>query len=90
MGCYVYVPISRSFSCFTLDFPAAIGLAQSVSGFIGCRYLTVDSKPESMSFYERLGFRMVEKYKQTDFPKMYIDMQPVVERMQPEESLEDF
>ena len=69
---------------------AAIGLALSVSGIIGCRYLTVDSKPESMSFYERLGFRVVEKYRQTDFPKMYIDMQPVVERMQPEESLEDF
>jgi catechol 2,3-dioxygenase-like lactoylglutathione lyase family enzyme len=50
----------------------------------------VDSKPESISFYERLGFRVVEKYRQTDFPKMYIDMQPVVERMQPEESLEDF
>jgi len=38
----------------------------------------------------RLGFRVVERYKQADFPKMYIDMQPVVERMKPEESLEDF
>jgi len=35
---------------------AAIGLALSVSGIIGCRYLTVDFKPESISFYERLGF----------------------------------
>ena len=35
------------------------------------------------------GFRVVEKYKQTDFTKMYIDMQPIVERMQPEESLAD-
>ncbi len=50
----------------------------------------MDSKPESMSFYERLGFRVVEKYRQIDFPKMYIDMQPIVKRMQPEESLEDF
>ena len=69
---------------------AAIGLALSVSEIIGCRYLTVDSKPESLSFYERLGFRVVERYRQTDFPKMYIDMQPIVERMQPKESLEDF
>ena len=69
---------------------AAIGLALSVSEIIGCRYLTVDSKPESMSFYERLGFRVVERYRQTDFPKMYIDMLPVVEKMQPEESLADF
>jgi len=50
----------------------------------------MDSKPGSMSFYERAGFRVVERYKQADFPKMYIDMQPVVERMQPEESLADF
>ena len=33
---------------------AAIGLALSLSGIIGCRYLTVDSKPETMSFYEFL------------------------------------
>ena len=39
-----------------------------------------------MSFYERLGLRVMEQYRQTDFPEMYIDMQPVVERMQPEES----
>ena len=36
------------------------------------------------------GFKVVEKYRQTDFSKMYIDMQPVVERMQPEGSLADF
>ena len=61
-----------------------------MSEIIGCRYLTVDSKPGSMSFYERLGFRVVERYRQTDFPKMYIDMRPVVERMQPEESRANF
>jgi hypothetical protein len=37
-----------------------------------------------------LGFRVVEKYRQTYFPKIYIDMQPIVERMQPDESLVDF
>ena len=73
-----------------MDVPAAVGLALSVSGIIGCRYLTVDSRPGSMSFYVRPGFRVVERYRQTDFPEMYIDMQPVVEKMQPEESLEDF
>jgi len=55
---------------------AAIGLALSMSGIIGYRYLTMDSRPESIGFYERLGFRVVEKYRQSDFPKMYIDMQP--------------
>ena len=73
-----------------VDVPAAVGLALSVSGTIGCWYLTVDSRPESMSFYERPGFRVVERYRQIDFPEMYIDMQPVVERMQPEESPVDF
>jgi hypothetical protein len=36
------------------------------------------------------GFRVVEKYRQSDFTEMYIDTQPVVEKMQPEESLADF
>ena len=35
---------------------AAIGLALSVSEIIGCQYFTVDSRGESMSFYERPGF----------------------------------
>ena len=69
---------------------AGIGLAMSVTEIIGCRYLTVDSKPESMNFYEKLGFMVVEKYRRSDFPKMYLDMHPVVEMMQPEESLDDF
>ena len=41
-----------------LDVLAAVGLALSVSGIIGFRYFNVDSRPESMSFYERLGFRV--------------------------------
>ncbi len=36
----------------------AVGLGLSVSGIIDCRYFNVDSRPESMSFYERLGFRL--------------------------------
>ncbi len=73
-----------------VDVLGAVGLGLSVSGFVGCRYLTVNSRPESMSFYERHGFRVMEKYRQTDFPEIYIDMQPVVERMQSEGSLADF
>jgi|GEM_PF-6914987 len=69
---------------------AAIGLAMSVSEVIGCRYVTVDSKPESISFYEKLGFKIVEKYRHSEFPKMYLDMYPIVAMMQPKESLEEF
>ena len=54
---------------------AAIELALSVSEIIGCRDLAVDSSPKSMSSYEGQGFRVVELYRQTDYPKMYIDMQ---------------
>lgn len=60
---------------------AAIGLALSVTKIIGCRYLTVDSKPESISFYEKLGFQVVEKYRQNEYPKMYLDMYPIIEKI---------
>lgn len=69
---------------------AAIGLVLSVSEIIGCRYLTVDSKPESINFYEKLGFKVVERYRRSEFPKMYLDMYPIVGMMQPKESLEEF
>lgn len=68
---------------------AAIGAAMSVSNIIGCRYLTVDSKANSIDFYKKLHFKIVEKYKKTDFPKMYIDMYPIVAAMRPKESLGD-
>lgn len=69
---------------------AAIGLAMAVSELIGCRYLTVDSKLESISFYEKLNFKIVEKYRRSEYPKMYLDMHPILEMMQPKESLEEF
>ncbi len=69
---------------------AAIGKAVSVSNEIGCRYITVDSKPESTGFYEKHGFKIVEKYRYNDFLKMYLNMYPIVAMMQPKESLEEF
>ena len=49
--------------------------------------LPVVSGEKAIKAFLNAGF---VKVRQTDFPNMYIDMQPVVERMQPEESLEDF
>lgn len=69
---------------------ASIGLAMSVSEKIGCRYLTVDSKRESISFYKKHGFKIVERHQGSEFPKMYLDMYPIVVMMQPKESLERF
>jgi GNAT superfamily N-acetyltransferase len=58
---------------------AAIGLALSVTEIIGCRYLMVDSKPESVNFYKKLGFKIIDKYKSNDYPRMYLDMYQIVE-----------
>lgn len=69
---------------------AAIGKAISVSNDIGCRYITVDSKPESTGFYEKHGFKMVEKYRHSEFPKVYLNMYPIVAMMRAKESLEQF
>lgn len=69
---------------------AAIGKAISVSDDIGCRYITVDSKPESMGFYEKHNFKIVEKYRQSEFPKMYLNMYPIVAAMRPTMTLEKF
>jgi GNAT superfamily N-acetyltransferase len=69
---------------------AAIGAAMSVSDIIGCRYLTVDSKTDSIDFYKKVHFKIVKKYKQTDFQKMYIDMYPIVAMTRAKESLKQF
>ncbi|MDP3105281.1 MAG: GNAT family N-acetyltransferase [Candidatus Methanoperedens sp.] len=69
---------------------AAIGAAMSVSDIIGCRYLMVDSKIDSIDFYKKLHFKIVEKYKKTETQKMYIDMYPIVAAMRPKETLDDF
>ncbi len=42
----------------------------------GCRFLIVDSKQESISFYEKFGFMLVdsEDNKQANNPMMFIDL----------------
>jgi hypothetical protein len=65
----------------------SIGKEIKISDEIGCR-ITVDSKPESIGFYEKHGFKVVIKYRNSNFPKMYLNIYPVVEMMQPKESLE--
>jgi len=69
---------------------AAIGMAIDVSSMIGCRYITVDSKTESVIFYEKHGFKLIEKYKDSDFPKMYLNMYSIIVKMQQKESLEEY
>jgi len=64
----------------------AIGKAVSVSNEIGCRYITVDSKPESLGFYEKHNFKIVNKYRHSTYPKMYLDMNPIAELMKQKKS----
>ncbi len=45
---------------------AAIGKAISISNDIGCRYITVDSKPESMGFYEKHNFPKFPAFRHYD------------------------
>ncbi len=69
---------------------ASIGKAISVSKEIGCRYITGDSKTDAISFYEKHNFKIVEMYKHNEFPKMYLNMHPIVAAMRPTETLEGF
>ena len=57
-------------------------LAQVVSicDNIGCRYLLVDSKLESVEFYKKFEFNVAEKNKKADFVPMYLNMQPYVRK----------
>ncbi|MDD3042292.1 MAG: GNAT family N-acetyltransferase [Methanosarcinaceae archaeon] len=60
---------------------AAIGKTLSICENIGCRYILVDSKKNSIGFYEKNGFKLVEKYKNREFIPMYLNMQPVIAEM---------
>ena len=68
----------------------AIYLTQRVSNIAGCRYVTVDSKPESVGFYIKHGFKLVKGSSKKDYPVLYLNMQPIVEELEPVESLDPF
>jgi hypothetical protein len=60
---------------------AGIGKALSICDSVGCRYILVDSKKESLSLYEKYGFKIAEKNKKKDFAPMYLNMQPIVAKL---------
>ncbi len=67
----------------------AIGTAIDISNRVGCRYITVDSKPESINFYEKHGFKLIERYRDCDFPKMYLNMYPIITELHPKQTTFD-
>jgi len=58
-----------------------MGQSLSICHSIGCRYILVDSKDESTGFYEKYGFKIAEKNKKKDFTPMYLNMQPIIAKM---------
>lgn len=69
---------------------AAVGLAIDVSEITGCRYITVDSKPESVGFYVKHGFKAVKTTSKREYTALYLNMQPIMEELEPVESLDQF
>jgi len=52
----------------------AVGKAYEISKQIGCRYITVDAKRESIDFYLKYEFKIIKKYINRDFPPMYFSL----------------
>lgn len=52
----------------------AIGKADEFSTQIGCRYITVDAKRESIDFYLKYEFKIIKKHENRDFPPMYFNL----------------
>jgi len=65
----------------------SIGKFNQITKQVGCRYITVDSKPQSIGFYEKYKFKLVKKYKDRDFPPMYLNAYPIISAMEPHETL---
>ena len=58
----------------------ALGIAKrEVSPSVGCRFVMVDSKRNSVKFYERCGFTMLDtpENKERNEPVMYVDLSKV-------------
>ena len=64
----------------------ATGKVYQLSKEVGCRYITLDSKRESIGFYEKFGFKVIERYKNRAFPPMYFNMYPIVVQMRQDNS----
>lgn len=55
----------------------AVALAKThVMPHVGCRFLTVDSKQESVEFYRKMGFTLLDTptNRKRDFPVMFLDL----------------
>jgi ribosomal protein S18 acetylase RimI-like enzyme len=62
--------------CGTLLARFAYLTALDVASVAGCRLLTLDAYPESMGFYEKLGFQpnRAKEYRERNHPSMRLDL----------------
>ncbi len=60
---------------------AAVGKVHHLSQEVGCRYITVDSKKDAVGFYEKNGFKVIKKYENRNFPPMYLNMFPIIQKI---------
>ncbi len=51
--------------------------AKKYSTEIGCRLVTVDSKPESVDFYLRHEFKPTSKIEKQKYPTLYLDLMTI-------------
>jgi GNAT superfamily N-acetyltransferase len=58
----------------------ALAMALDVAQRVGCRLLTVDAYPQSVAFYERLGFapNRAKPYQGREHPSMRLDVFPPI------------
>lgn len=60
----------------------AVGKALDIAKEVGCRFITVDSKPDSIGFYKKGGgFELAKRYQDERYPTMYLDILPIHEKM---------
>lgn len=60
----------------------AIGLA--LDGPLGCRYLSVDPKPDALEYYKKFGFDFWTSSRR----RMYLNIRDVARELRPDESLD--
>ena len=53
---------------------AAIGKARELSKTVGCRFVIVDAKQNSIDFYKRMLFKLMKKSTNRIYPTMYFDL----------------
>lgn len=71
----------------------ALGKVNEVSKHVGCRYITVNAKQESIEFYtvkSKLKFKVVKATAKKDYPSLYLNMHPIIMAMRPKESLDTY